>query len=209
MILQDKREKNNLLDPHGPLAQSVPSTSIAAANLEVYSVVESQKNKKRGQYAKYTPEQKSMIGKSSAEHVVVAAVCYYIRDFPNLKENIVRDWRNAYRLELRNRVRDRNEADINITELPLKKGHPLLLDEVLDKQVQAYLTSFRESGAAVNTAIAMACAEGIVRNADSNLVVVNGGHILITKDWAKLRSLLRILRRKRSSFCCTSKLLLL
>ena len=30
-----KREKGNLPDPHGPLARSVPSTSIAAANSEV------------------------------------------------------------------------------------------------------------------------------------------------------------------------------
>ena len=164
-----------------------------------------------------------MIGKRAPEHGVFAAVCYYIRDFPNLKENTVRDWRNAYRLELRKGVRDGNEGDINITKLPQKKRHPLLLGEALDKQVQTYLTSFRESGAVVNTAIAMACAEGIVRNADSNMVAVNGGHILITKDWAKtcsikwdlskrgpvlkLRSLLRILRRRRSSFCCTSKLL--
>ena len=67
-----KREKNNLPYPHGPLAQSVPSTSIAAANSEVRSVIESQNNKKRGQYAKYTPEQKSMIGKRAAVHVVYA-----------------------------------------------------------------------------------------------------------------------------------------
>ena len=181
-----KREKNNLPDPHGPLAQSVPSTSIEAANSEVRSVIESQNNKKRGQYAKYTPEQKSMIGKRAAEHGVVAAVRYYIRDFPNLKENTVRDWRNAYRLELRKRVRDESEGDNNITELPQKKkGRPLLLGEKLDKQVQAYLIIFRESGAVVNTAITMVCAEGIVRNADSNMLAVNGSHILITKDWAK------------------------
>ena len=74
-----KREKNNLPDPYGPLAQSVPSTSIAAANSEVLSVIESKNNKKRGQYAKYTPEQKSMIRKRAAEHGVVAAVRYYIR----------------------------------------------------------------------------------------------------------------------------------
>lgn len=69
---------------------------------------------------------------------------------------------------------------ISVTEHPQKKrGCPLLLGEKLDKQVQAYLTSFRESGA-----IAMACAEGIVRSADSLSACVNGGHILITKDWA-------------------------
>ena len=32
----------------------------------------------------------------------------------------------------------------------------------------------------------MACAEGIVRNANSNMPSVSGGHILITKDWAKI-----------------------
>ena len=79
-----------------------------------------------------------------------------------------------------------SEGHISISDLPQKKrGRPLLLGEELDKQVQAYLTSFRESGAVVNAAITMACAEGIVRSADSNMLAVNGGHILITKDWAK------------------------
>ena len=84
-----------------------------------------------------------MVGKGAAEHGVVAAVRYYIRDFPNLKENTVRDWRNVYTLELKKRVRNESECDINITELPQKNGggggggHPLLLGEELDKQVQA------------------------------------------------------------------------
>ena len=108
-------------DPHGPLAQSVPSTVIAAANSEVRSTIEAKNSKKRGQYGKYTPEQKAMVGKRAAEHGVVAAVRSYIRDFPNLKENAVKDWRNAYRLELKKRVRNESECDINITELPQKK----------------------------------------------------------------------------------------
>ena len=170
------------------LAQCVPSTSIAAANSDVRSAIDraSQSSKTRGCYEKYTPEQKAMIGKRAAEHGVVASVRHYIKDFPNLKENTVRDWRNAYRLQLKKRVRNGSESGMNITELPQKKrGRPLLLGEELDKQVQAYLTSFRESGAVVNTAITMACAEGIVRSSDSNLLAINGGHILITKDWAK------------------------
>ena len=80
-----KKEKDNLPDSHGSLAQSVPSTSIAAANSEVRSVIVSHNSKKRGHYEKYTPEQKAMIGKRAAEHGVVAAVRYYIKDFPNLK----------------------------------------------------------------------------------------------------------------------------
>ena len=140
------KKKENLPDPNGPLAQSVPSSSIEAVNSNVRSVIESDMPpQKRGQYGKYTPEQKAMISKRPAEHGVVAAVRYYIKQFPNLKENTVRDWRNAYRIELKKRVREGSaggNAMINISELPMKKkGRPLLLGEELDKQVQSYLTN--------------------------------------------------------------------
>ena len=101
----------------------------------------------------------------------------------------MRDWRNEYRLQLkRKRKESSGEEQITVKQLPEKKrgqGHPLLLGEELDKQVQAYLISFRKSGAVINTAIAMGCAEGIVRNVDSNLLARNGGHISITKAWGK------------------------
>ena len=94
---------------------------------------------------------------------MAASIQYYTKDFPGVKETTVRDWKNAYRVELNKRAGEMSEDDFKISELPEKKtGWPLLLGEELDKQVQAYITSFRESGAVVNTAITMACAEGIV-----------------------------------------------
>ena len=66
-----------------------------------------------------------------------------------------------------------------------KRGSPLLLGSELDKQVQAYLTTLRTNGAVVNTAIAMACAEGVVKSHDSNQLECNGGPISLTKHWAK------------------------
>ena len=75
---------------------------------------------------------------------------------------------------------------MDVHELPEKRrGRPLLLGAELDRQVQAYINSLRKSGAVVNTAIVMACAEGIVRSKDSNLLSSNGGHISLTKDWGK------------------------
>ena len=41
----------------------------------------------------------------------------------------------------------------------------------------------------VNTAIVLACAEGIVKNYDSNLLAANGGQLAFTSNWGK--SLLR------------------
>ena len=52
-----------------------------------------------------------------------------------------------------------------IQELPLKKnGRPLLLGEDLDKQVRDYVKYLRERSTAVNTAVVIAAAEGIVMN---------------------------------------------
>ena len=127
-----------------------------------------------------------MIERRAAEYGVVAAIRHFNKEYPNLKESTVRDWRDAYRQELKKKRKVDSKGGIKIDELPgRKRGRPLLLGEELDKQVQDYLTSFRESGAVVNTAIAMACAEGIVRSKDTNLLACNGGHISITKDWAK------------------------
>ena len=92
--------------------------------------------KKRGQYGSTPPKQKAMIGKRAAEHGVISAVRHFAKKFPNLKDNTVRDWRNAYRLELKKRVRQESVDDISITELPPKKrGRPLLLGEELDKLI--------------------------------------------------------------------------
>ena len=141
-------------------------------------------SQRRGTYTKYTTEQKAQIGKRAAEEGVVSTIRYYAKRYPNLKESSVRDWRNAYTLELKKR---RGEGDESaVMELPEKKrGRPLLIGEDFDGQVQAYLNFVREKGGVVNTAIAISCAEGIIMNKDSSLLACNGGHISLTKDWGK------------------------
>ena len=66
-----------------------------------------------------------------------------------------------------------------------KKGRPLALGSTLDKQVQAYLTATHEAGGVVNSEVAIAAAMGIIRKQDSNLLAQNGGHIALTRDWAR------------------------
>jgi len=55
----------------------------------------------------------------------------------------------------------------------------------LDRQVRVYLATLRDARGVVNTSIAISAATGIVRRHDSNLLAVNGGHIFLTKHWAK------------------------
>jgi len=56
---------------------------------------------------------------------------------------------------------------------------------MLDGWVQSYIKDMYCYGIAINTVVVMASAEGIVIHHDSNLLASNGGHITISKDWAK------------------------
>ncbi len=181
----EKGETNGLPDPQGPLSEIIPSSSISAANSEVEKCghLEAASGKKRSHYAKFTPEQKAEVGCRAAEHGVASTIHHYASQF-TLKETTIRGWRDSYIKEIKKRKME--NKPVNVTKLPEKRrGRPLLLGEELDRQVQAYITALRSNGAVVNTAIVKACAEGIVRSKDSNLLFSKGGHIALTKDWAK------------------------
>ena len=187
--------KDKLPRPTGPLSLSLSSSAIVAANGEVTKVLDTvekekteektTKNCKRGEYAKYSPAVKIELAKYAAQHGIMATLRHYAPKHPGLKESTVRTWRDSYTAKLNLRVK-RKEDKIDIEELPTKKrGCPFLLGEDLDRQVQAYLTYLRSTGSPVNTAITLGVAEGIVKNEDSNLLATNGGHIVLTKYWAK------------------------
>jgi hypothetical protein len=83
-----------------------------------------------------------------------------------------------------------------------KRGHPLLLGPQLDKEAQEYIINLREAGGVINSAIVMAAAEGIVKNFDSNLLECNGGHIVITKSWARsFLNRMGYVKRRASTKC--------
>ena len=116
-----------------------------------------------------------------------STIRYYRKINPQqpLPSSSVFDMKVKYQEELSERKR-KQEKDLDIVELPnKKKGRSLLLGELLDGRVQSYVKEMRAKGAVVNTAIVMGCAEGVVMHHDSNLLDINGGHITITKDWAK------------------------
>ena len=47
------------------------------------------------------------------------------------------------------------------------------------------MLDFREGATVVNTAIAIGCAQGLVKLYDSNLLECNGGPIVLKRSWAK------------------------
>ena len=114
----------------------------------------------------------------NGEHGVTASVHYFLKVFPrwSLKESSVRTWRIKYLQEIA--AKRRAVEEVTMKELANKKtGRPLLLKENLDKQVWAYLEALQDNETVVNTAITIACAMGVVKSFDSNLLECNGGHI--------------------------------
>ena len=158
----------------------------------------------RGTWKKFSSDEKARVAKHTAEHGVLSTVRNFAKIWPDhpLKERTVRGWKNRYNCEVF--MLKRSGKEIVVRELvDQKRGGPLLLGEELDKQVQAYLSELRANGGPVNTAIAIATAREIVKNADSNLLKENGGHINLTKDWAKY--LLHRMNYVKRRGCLTAK----
>ena len=74
------------------------------------------------------------------------------------------------------------------TSLPKSpiRGRPLLLGDT-DQRVQTYNLNARLNGAAVDTRMVMAAAEGIVTKIARHQLTSCGGHISITKTGATFR----------------------
>lgn len=134
----------------------------------------------RGKYNSYTPEERAKIGKYAAENGATRAARYFSELLDRkITESTARRLKSEY---LQAIARDR---DAVVKRLPTKEqGRPLLLGPELDKAVQEYVEATRAVGV-VNTAIVMAAAVGIVSARDLTKLSSHGGHIQITKPWAK------------------------
>ena len=58
-------------------------------------------------------------------------------------------------------------------------------DSMSCNSCEQYLRAIRESGGAVNSAITLAAAKGITLKTNRTLLAEFGGHVVLTKDWAK------------------------
>lgn len=189
----------SLPDPSGPLSRSIPSKAIEMANEMVTNELTSNV-KKRGEYNSFSPQLRAAIGKYSSLHGSTRAARYYTRVLKrNVNESSVRSIMKAYREEFRQK-RLRDEED-EIQELPTKKrGRPLLLGEEIDKQVQLYIKKIRDRNGSVSNRLVVAGAKGIVKAHNKSLLVENGGHIQINKEWARsLLSRMGFVKRKVST----------
>ena len=106
------------------------------------------------------------------EHGVTATIRYYAKRFPHLalKETTVRRINSVYLSGLKRGSFEASycgkfgDSEVIQQLPPKKKACPLLIGEELDGQVGDYLQVLRKNGAPVNTAVVIACGDGIVRS---------------------------------------------
>ena len=182
--------KQPLPDPNGELSSKIPPSGISSANTCVGKLLNSMppsSDAHRGPYAILSPAQKFEIGKKAAEIGTTAAMRYYAKNYPDLelKETSVRRFKNNYQAQLKSSTKEASE-NFTVQELvPKKRGRPLLIGEELDEQVREYVRELRKSGVIINAHVVIAVGMGLVMSKDANLLAENGGHVSLTKHWAR------------------------
>ena len=189
-------------------------TEVESADNAVAKALESaSKRIVRGKYNCYTPEQRAQIGKYATENGATnAAKRYTAAWWIAINESTARRLKSEYLEKLKQkflsteRESDRStDGPITIKGLETKeRGRPLLLGDELDAAVQEYIQSLRLANGVVNTIVVMAVAEGIISAKNISMLSSHGGHIVITKSWA--RSLLTRMGYVKRKFSTSGKI---
>ena len=134
--------------------------------------------KARGKYHTYTPEERAAIGKYATENGISAARRYFSRKLGmRISNSTIGGMKAGYKQEVA-RKREEEDSDDEVLELPEKKrSRHVLLGERLDKCVQEYVLKVHERGCAVNSAVVIAGARGIVESLDRSRLVEYGGYM--------------------------------
>jgi len=97
-----------------------------------------------------------------------------------INESTIRSFKAAYLL-----CKAKSGKDIIDAIDSKKRGQPKLLPESIDKEICEYIRDLRNAGGIVNSIIVQSVAKGIILDSDQSLLAENGGHVELTKDWAK------------------------
>ena len=194
------RRGGPLPNPNGPLSTKIPPAAISSANAEVRSVLtgeedssastSSDRSRKGKKPHVYSPKTRAEIGRLASNIGATSAAKRVSRKlgFP-VNESTARRFKKLY-LQERKVKRLREEEDLTVAELPLKKrGRPLVLGKKLDEHVQEYILMLREQGCIITTEIVIATAKGLAKAIDRTRLEKYGGPATLGVPWAK--SLLR------------------
>ena len=136
---------------------------VAAAVVDLARPQPSQSRSKRSKYLQYSGEDRAKIAEYSCEHGNTKALQHFSKEYPNLKESTLRNFKKAYQDKLK--VIQRQEGNVQqVTSLEsLPRGRPPLLLE-LDCKLISFVKNLRARGGVVNGSVISAAAKGLIRS---------------------------------------------
>lgn len=170
ILLPDPRES----------ASNDEACSTSAANSAVIEVLEpSTPKRKRDDYGKYSPEQRAKMARYCIQNGPAKAARHFSSQLGRkVNESTLRSIKAAY-------LREKTPERTTLPTLPHSpRGRPLKIGQY-DGLVQRYVRELRKKGTPVNSAVVIGATRGIITHYDKTLLAENGGHVELTKDWAK------------------------
>ena len=113
-------------------------------------------------YTRWTVKNRFDIGKYASEHGNAAAVRNFRKEFPNIKESSVREFRKRYEQKIKEEKKKNLPSSKEISKYQTKTGRPLLLGK-FDAMVQEYIQSMSNRGASITWSIANSAAGALIK----------------------------------------------
>ena len=132
---------------------------------------------KRNSYTHYSGETRVKIAKYAVENVNAKAVKYFEKEFPNLKESTVRNFKKKYYEKL---SKVRREGKTEALSLPSKvRGRPPILME-LDGKLIRFLKGIRGRGGVINIHVVRAVTQALI---DCNTSLTHLANFDMSRSW--------------------------
>ena len=141
-------------------AEEHASVVLAVSDLSD-PAVQSNKRQRRGKYSVFTDKDRAKIGKYASEHGNERARKWFSKEFPNLHESTIRNFKRRYLTTLKEESKKVNPEVIS--SLPCKsRGRPPLLLELDGKLIQV-LRAVRSKGGVLNIHVMRATAKALIK----------------------------------------------
>ena len=127
-----------------------------------YSIIEKATTSKSTGYTRWTDKNRFNIGKYASENWNAAAVRNFKKDFPNIKESSVREFKKRYVQKIKEEKKKNLPSSKEISKYQRKTGRPLLLGR-FDSMVQLYIRAMSRRGSVITWSTANSAAGALIK----------------------------------------------
>ena len=169
-------------------------TTLGTMDFALLQNEENVTNRRKQKYTQYSNTNRYDIGKCAAENGNANAVRFFQKDFPDIKESSVRNFKKKYYQLLS--MQKKTGVDVTKSIPKTNVGRPLMLGH-FDSMIQTYIRSMSNRGAVITWSIANAAAKVLMRKYPGTV----GNIDIDSSSWAQslFRRMKFVKRRKTSS----------